>query len=203
MPPLISELSELSDNTPLFDHLRTGGDLTKLPKDLAKPPAATKTRKPDLLASIRKALVPALQSNDLSAMHGLIADEDTNARVSILGELILTLHALAEGKHAGLPVDELLETALQLALDLASTLEAEQPQDTDDAELLAHGIAMREWAHLFAGYYKAKGVPPYEAEMLMIRARATNSTLSVSSYPVSPRYGHTGEASPVGQVPAP
>jgi hypothetical protein len=65
-----------------------------------------------------------------------------------------------------------------LSLELASTLEAEQPQDTDDAELLAHGIAMREWAHLFAGYYRAIGKPSYEAELLMVRARATNNTLS-------------------------
>jgi hypothetical protein len=176
MHPLIGELYELSDNASLFDHLRKGGDLATLAKGVAK--SEPKGRKPELLASIRKALVPALQSGDLSDLNKLIDGADTNARVTIVGELILTLHALAEGKHAGEPADKLLKTATKLALELASALEANPPQDADDAELLAHGIAVREWAHLFAGYYKTKGVPNYEAEMLMIRARATNTTLS-------------------------
>jgi hypothetical protein len=175
VPPLITELYELSDNAPLFTHLRTGGSLTAR----AEPPtAAPKGRKTELLVSVRAALVPALAANDRSALFELISEGDTNARVTILGELILALHALAEGGHAGEPVDELRETALQLALDVAGALEANPPQDANDAELFIHGLAVREWAHLFAGHYKALGVPEYEAELLMIRARATNTTLS-------------------------
>jgi hypothetical protein len=176
VPPLINELYELSDNTPLFTHLRTGSSLTALAETPA--PTAPKGRKTELLASVRAALVPALAANDRSTLFELISEEDANARVTTLGELILALHALAEGKHAGEPVDELRETALQLALDVARALEANPPQDANDAESLIHGLAMREWAHLFAGHYKALEVPAYEAELLMIRARATNTTLS-------------------------
>ncbi|MCI0704040.1 MAG: hypothetical protein L0241_23525 [Planctomycetia bacterium] len=178
MNALINELYELSVNTALFEYLRKGGDLKTLSETLAKSPTAAKSRKPELLASIRAGIVSLLASGDSSRLHQLIQEGDTNTRVTIVGELILTLHALPDGKHAGAPVEEVLQTAFELALDIAVTLEAEQPQDTDDAELLAHGIAMREWAHLFAGYYRAIGKPPYEVELLMIRARATNSTLS-------------------------
>ena len=178
MSPLIHELYELSDNTPLFDHLRKGGELAVLGASLARAPAAAKGRKTELLAAVREAVVPALQAGDLSQLDRLIGSADTSARIAILGELILTLSALEEGNHAGGPVDAILKTATNLALDVASELEANPPQDANDPELLLHGIAMREWAHLFAGYYGARGKPPYEAELLMIRARATNCSLT-------------------------
>jgi len=178
MQQLIHELYELSDNTPLFDYLRKGGDLKTLHESLAKSPIAPKSHKPELLASIREGIVSVLQSNDTSRLYELIGEGDTNTRVSIVGELILTLHALAEGKQTGEPVDELLETALQLSLEVASTIESEQPQDADDAELLTHGIAMREWAHLLSGYYQATGKQAHATELLLCRARATNGTLS-------------------------
>jgi hypothetical protein len=179
MPPLIQELYDLSDNAPFYDRLRQSGDLASLPEGLAGAAFPSKGRKAELLAAVREALVPALVANDASALRKLIESGDTVARISILGELVLTLHALAEGGHAVGPVDAVREAALGLALDLARALEADPPQDRSDPELLAHGVATREWAHLFAGYYRDRGVPAYEAELLMIRARATNQTLSI------------------------
>lgn len=176
MPPLIHELYDLSDNTALFDHLRGGGSLTTLAESLARVPTVTKGRKSELLTAVRQAIVDILQDDD-STLHELIGKSDTPARISILGELILTLHALAEGQHSGESVDAIEETAFRLATKIARALEANPPQDTDDAELRIHGIAMREWVHLFARYYKARGSLAHETELLMIRARATNTTL--------------------------
>jgi|SRR5579883_277656 len=182
MPPIIHELYDLSDNTALFDHLRGGGSLTTLAESLARVPTVTKGRKPELLAATRTGIVDALQGK-ITTLHELIGKSDTPARISILGELILTLHALAEGQYSGESVDAIEETALRLAIDIARALEANPPQDnpgqdTDTAELRIHAMAMREWAHLFARYYKAKSALPYETELLMIRARVTNTTLS-------------------------
>jgi hypothetical protein len=179
MPPLIEELCDLSDNTPLYDRLRQSGGLASLPEELAGAAFPPKGRKAELLASVREAVVPALAANDASALQKLIDSGDTAARITVLGELVLTLSSLAEGGHAGATEEAVREAALGLALGLARDLEADPPQDRNDPELLAHGIAMREWAHLFAGYYRDRGVPAYEAELLMIRARATNQTLSI------------------------
>lgn len=180
--PLIDELYDLSDNTALFGYLRKGGELTALTKSLAGATFTPKGRKTELLASVREVLLPALEGNDCTALHKLIRGSDTNARVTVLGELILTLYALSEGAHSGAPVDAVLETALQTALDLARAFEDNPPQDTNDVELFYHGVAMREWAHLFSRYYRAKGVPAYEAELLMVRARATNTSLTTWAF---------------------
>src|SRR3712207_7616060 len=40
--------------------------------------------------------LPILQSNDHSGLDKLLEDADTNARVTVFGELILTLYALIE-----------------------------------------------------------------------------------------------------------
>src|SRR5262249_34136393 len=179
MRQLVNDLSKLSDNSALFEHLRAGCDLAALTNLLADSSSVPpKTVKGELLRAFRDAIVPALQSKDPSGLDKLIDDADINARVTIFGELILTLYALREGKHSGERVDAILHRAFQLARALAGALEAAQPQDTDDEELLAHGIAVREWAHLLAGYYQAAGLIGPAAEMLMVRARVTNSTLS-------------------------
>jgi hypothetical protein len=174
MLQLINDLYQLSDNAPLFGQFRTGGDL-KLADSSTVPP---RTVKAELLHAYRDAIVPALQSGDHSRLEKLIEEADINARVTILGELILTLCALTEGKHAAERVDAIRNRALQLARDLASAFEAAQPQDAEDEQLLMHGVAMREWAHLLAGYYQSAGLIGPAAEMLMVRARVTNCTLS-------------------------
>jgi hypothetical protein len=179
MRQLIDDVSRLSDNSALFDSLRAGGDLTALANRLAdSSPVPPKTVKVELLHAFRDALVPALQASDHSRLDKVIADADINARVTIFGELVLTLYALSEGKHAGERVDAIFNRTFQLARDLAGALEAAQPQDTDDEPLLTHGVAMREWAHLLAGYCQAAGRTGPAAEMLMVRARVTNCTLS-------------------------
>jgi hypothetical protein len=179
MRQLINDLYQLSDNSPLFNHLRAGCDLTALANRLADPSAVPpKSVRVDLLRAIRDALGPALQSNDHSGLDKLIEEADINARVTIFGELILTVYALTEGKHSGQKVAAILNRAFQLARDLAGAFEVAQPQDTDDEQLLAQGVALREWAHLLAGYYQAAGLVGPNAEMLMVRARVTNSTLS-------------------------
>lgn len=180
--PLLDDLFALSENTALFDHLRNGRPPTALP---ASPVP----------------LVVALRANDATALQTLIAAGDTCDRVLVLGELILTLHALTAGGHAGEPADAIQKVAQRLALDLATELEANPPQDADDPELLAHGVALREWAHLLAGYYKATGVPAYEAEMLMVRARVTNTTLSVWAHLVGAAMVEIARAlEPLGNV---
>lgn len=174
MSQLLDELYELSDNTVLFEALRKGGD----PLTLAPLPSVAKGRKSKLLARIRDAIIPALRANDVASLHALIGDSDTTGRVAILGELILTLHALAEGKHTGDSVVVIQKVVFRLALDLVSALESNPPQDADDEELLTHSIAMREWAHVLSGYFKAEREAGHATELLMIRARVTNSTLS-------------------------
>jgi hypothetical protein len=179
MRELINDLYKLSDNSALFHHLSAGRDLAALAEPLAGASAVPpKTAKVELLRAFRDAIVPALQSRDHSGLDKLIADADINARVTIFGELILTLYALRDGKHSGERVDEVLRRAVQLARDLARAFEAAQPQDSNDEQLLAHGVAMREWAHLLAGYYQAAGLIGPAAELLMVRARVTNCTLS-------------------------
>ena len=187
MHQLLNEISTLSDNSAVFDHLRVGCDLTALATLLADSFAVPhKTVKGELLDAFCHAIVLALQANDHSSLDNLIDDADIHARVTIFGELILTLYALRDGKHSDEMVDAILQRAFQVARDLAGLLEAAQPQDTDDEQLLAHGIAMREWAHLLAGYYQAAGLIDYAAEMLMVRARVTNNTLSVWPHLVGP-----------------
>jgi hypothetical protein len=179
MRQLVNDLSKLSDNSALLEHLRAGCDLMALTNPLAdSSPVPPKTVKEELLRAFRNAIGPALQSNDHTSLDKLLVDADINARVTIFGELILTLYALREGKHSGERVDAIPHRVFQLAHDLAGALEAAQPQDTDDEQLLVHGIAMREWAHLLADYYQATGLIGLAAEMLMVRARVTNSTLS-------------------------
>lgn len=176
---LIEEIYELSDNSTLFDQLRTGHDLTTLANGVADPASVPpKTVVAELLQAFRRALVPALRSDDDSGLNELIERADIHSRVTIVGELILTLYALKEGRHAGERVDAILGLAFRLARDLAAAFEADPPQDADDEQLLAHGVAMREWAHLLAGYYQAAGMDRHHAEMLMVRARVTNNTLS-------------------------
>lgn len=187
MHQLITELCTLSDNSAVFDHLRVGCDLTALANLSADSFAIPrKTVKGELLHVFRHAIALALQSNDHSSLDSLIDDANINAKVTIFGELILTLYALQDGKHSGEKVDAILHRTFQVARDLAGALEAAQPQDTDDEQLLAHGIAMREWAHLLAGYYQAAGLIGPTAEMLMVRARVTNGTLSVWPHLVGP-----------------
>jgi hypothetical protein len=179
MRQLIDDLSKLSDNSAFFDSLRAGGDLTALANRLADSSfAPPKTVKAELLRAFREAHVPALQAQDYSRLDKLIADADINARVTVFGELVLTLCALSEGKHPGEKVDAIFNRAFQLARDLAKAFEAVQPQDTNDEQLLAHGVALREWAHLLADYCQAAGRTGPAAEMLMVRARVTNCTLS-------------------------
>jgi hypothetical protein len=197
MLQLIHDLSKLSDNAPLFDQLHTGGEV-KLADLSTVPP---RTVKPELLRAVRDVIVEALQSGDHSRLDRLIEDADINARVTILGELILTVYALREGKHSGDRVDTLLNRALQLALDLASAFEEAQPQDTGDEELTAHGVAMREWAHLLAGYYQSAGMIGPAANMLMVRARVTNCTLSAWPHLVAPAMIDIALAlEPIGRV---
>ncbi len=170
MHQLINDLSKLSANSALFDHLRGGCDLTALANLLADSSSIpSKTLKGELLRAFREAIVPALASNDHSSLNKLLDEADVNARVTSFGELILTLYALREGKHSGEKVDAILRRAFQLARDLAGALEAAQPQDANDEQLLVHGIALREWAHLLAGYYQAAGLTGPAAEMLMVR----------------------------------
>ncbi len=179
MLAIINDLYRLSDNSPLFDNLRTGGDLAALTTRVAESAGVpSRTARTELLLALRDALVAALQSRECSGLEKLIEDADVNARVVILGELILTLRALKEGNHSGEKADAILDRTFQLARDLAQAIEAMSPQDTADAELLAHGIAMREWAHLLADYYQDAGMTLHAGEMLMIRARVTNCTLS-------------------------
>src|SRR5436190_1787321 len=148
MDQLVNELSRLGDNSPLFDLLRAGGDLTALAGRLPDSAVPSKTVKGELLRSFRAAIVPALQSGDHSRLDKLLAEADVNAWVVIFGELVLTLYALREGKHPGATVEAIQNRAIQLARDLARAFEAAQPQDTDDEQLRAHAVAMREWAHL-------------------------------------------------------
>jgi hypothetical protein len=179
MCQLINDLYKLSDNAALFDYLRAGCDVTALADRLAASSAVPPgTVRAELLRAFRDAIVSALQSNDPSSLDKLIEEADINARVILFGELILTLYALREARHSGQRVNAILNRALQLARDLARAFEAAQSQDRDDEQLLAHGVAMREWAHLLAGYYQAADLVGPTAEMLMIRARVTNSTLS-------------------------
>jgi hypothetical protein len=202
MLQLVSELDNLSDNSALFDYLRAGRDLSALASGLtASSSVSPKTTKAELLCAIRDAIVPALQSNDLSSMTKLIEGADINARVTIVGEVILTLYALREGKYAGEKVDSILKLAFQLALELARAFEAAQPQDTADEQLLVNAVAMREWAHLLAGYYQTAGlIGPY-AEMLMVRARVTNCTLSSWPHLVGPGMIDAALAlEPIGKV---
>ncbi|KJH69765.1 hypothetical protein [Aliterella atlantica] len=180
MIQLINDLYKLSDNAALFAHLRAGHDFTALASRLSEssriPPKAVNSK---LLQAVRDALVLVLQSNKHSSLYKLIEDADVNARVIIVGELLLTLYALKEGKHSGEKVEAILEQAFRLTCDLARAFEIVDIQHTDNEKLLVHGIAMREWAHLFAGYYQAAGTTIYHnAEMLMVRARVTNRTLS-------------------------
>ncbi|MEM8536014.1 MAG: hypothetical protein AAGF95_34625, partial [Chloroflexota bacterium] len=98
MHQLIKDLSTLSDNSALFDYLRTGYDLAALADLLADSFAVPqKTVKGELLYAFRHAIVLALQANDHSSLDKLIDDANINARVTIFGELILTLHALRDG----------------------------------------------------------------------------------------------------------
>jgi hypothetical protein len=202
MTPLILELSQLSDNSVLFDHLRSGGDLTALASRLADSSAvASKTIRAELLRAFREAIVPALQSSDLSRVDKFIQESDANARVIIFGELVLTLYAMREGKHSGERVDAIGKPTFQLGRDLAGALEAAQPQDADDEQLLAHAIAMREWAHLLAGYYQAANRAGHAAELMVIRARVTNGSISAWPHLVGPAMIEAALAlEPIGQV---
>ncbi len=187
MHQLVDDLSRLSDNAALFERLRAGGDLAALANLLADSgPVPAKTVKGDLLRAFRQAVVPALQSGDLSGLEKLIDGADVNARVTVFGELVLTLYALRAGRHAGERVEALLDRALRLARDLAGALEDAEPQDAGDEQLLVHATAMREWAHLLAGYYQDAGRGGPAAEMLMVRARVTNCTLSAWPHLVGP-----------------
>jgi hypothetical protein len=179
MLQLVNDLYKLSDNSALFEQLRTGCDLTTLTDrvaDFAGVPARTDIA--GRLQAFRDAIVPALQADDRSRLDKLIEAADINDRVIICGELILTVHALTEGKHAPEKVDAVLKSTFHLARDLAGAMESVQPQDTGDERLMAHAIALREWAHLLAEYYQAAGRAGPRAEMLLIRARVTNCTLS-------------------------
>jgi hypothetical protein len=185
MPTPVDELFPLSSNAPVFRTLQTGGELAALEAPVAEPARPELLVEHDLTA-FREALVPALRGNDHSALHELANESDTCESVLIFGELVLALHALAEGKHTGAAVEALQEIALRLALKIATELEAEPPVDSGDDILIAHGAAMREWAHHYANYYRTKGMPGHEAELFVIRARATNTTLCEWPYLVGP-----------------
>ncbi len=171
---IVNELYELSDNTALFDYLRQGGELTARPKNLATAPAASKGRKSKLLASIRKAIAPALQG-DLDPLRKLAKTDDVSLRITILGEMILTAFALAEGGQTGAALDDFVERTFRLTANLRDELEANPPCAVDDPELYAHGLALREWAYLFSDYYRAKGVLPHAAQLLVIRMNASHA----------------------------
>jgi hypothetical protein len=186
MPAPIDELYHLSSNEPLFRALQKGGALTAPGKLPGAEPAGPQGRAGPLLASVRAALVPSLEKNEHSDLHKLADESDTCARVVIFGELVLALHALAEDPHTGAAVGALQEAALRLAMKVATALEANPPVDSGDDDLIEHATAMREWAHHYALYYRARGMPGHEAEMFVIRARATNTTLCDWPYLVGP-----------------
>jgi hypothetical protein len=174
MRDVIHDIGKLSDNRPLFDALAHGHDLQNLPvgaQGLAPTPKA------ELFGAVRTAMVSAFV-NDNSKLQAIISTADIPARVTVAGELILAAHALNEGKHPNETRDRIARLAFDLARGLASALEAAPPLDSDNQTLLEHAIALREWAHLLAEYYRDLGVQTHWAEMLMVRARVTNCTLS-------------------------
>ncbi len=179
MHQLVHELYELSTNTPLFSYLRTGGNLTNLPGHFTQATDSSVTSpKKELLATFCDAMIVWMQSDDPSRLHSLIANIDISDRVTIVGELILILYALHEGKQADEKVDAILDQAFQLAHNVARDLEVVLSEESHDDEVLKHGIALREWAHLLAGYYHAAGSITESAEMLLVRARITNCSLN-------------------------
>lgn len=190
MVKLVHDISSLSDNAALFDKLRTAADLQSLASSPSEPSNSIRSA---LLLTYRNAVVRAMQSQDYSELDQLIGQHDLKIRVIVLGELILTAYALRlrgvqppEGKDANQQLAQLLDRAFRLARELAKAVEAAPPQDADDEELLIHGIALREWAHLLADYYRADGRDKHVAEMLLVRARATNKTLSSWPHLVGP-----------------
>lgn len=178
MLQIINDLYQLSDNVALFERLRAGCNLTALANSLAERNTTLKTVNSELLQAVREAIVQALQSNKYYSLNQLIEDAEIEAKAIVAGELILTLYALKEGRHSGEKVEAILDRAFRLTCYLAEAFEVADLQAPGNEELLAQGIAMREWAHLLAGYYQAAGAIHRNAEMLLVRARLTNRTLS-------------------------
>jgi len=174
VPPLVNELFALSANAPLLDYLRAGGDVAAIPAKLASAPSVGKGRKPKLLASIRKALVPALRG-DLDPLRKLAKTDDVSQRVTILGEMMLTAFALAEGGQTGPALTDFAERTQRLAVNLHEELEAHPPCATNEPEQFAHGLALREWAYLFCDYYKPKGNPLYVVQLLGVRMKVSHA----------------------------
>jgi hypothetical protein len=174
VPPLVNELFAISANAPLFEYLRAGGDVGAIPTKLASAPAVGKGRKPKLLASIRKAVVPALQG-DIDPLRKLAKTDDVSQRITILGEMMLAAFALAEGGQTSPALTDFVERTQRFAVNLHEELEAHPPCAANEPELYAHGLALREWAYLFCDYYKPKGTPIEVVQLLGVRMKVSHA----------------------------
>ena len=116
---LIHDLFALSCNSTLFEEIRTGCVPAEVPGGT---PAA----------EVRNAIASVLRIQSFTLLNRLTGDGHIGAKVALLGEVILALYALNEGKHSGAGVDALFNSARGKSSDLAKAFELAPPQDSAD-----------------------------------------------------------------------
>jgi hypothetical protein len=195
MPQLLDDLYPLSPNASMFDELRREGCIS-MPAGREVPTAekAMGAKKSSLLRRLPEAVVPVLESGNDSQLQELVVDADLCGKVMILGELILTLSALNESGGKEEAVEAVADWAFGLAREVTAGFGEAADRIGEDEELLWHGSALREWAHLLAGHFGGMGDSVRQAEMLYARAAATTSVLICCPHLVGPAYLEMGLA---------
>jgi hypothetical protein len=179
----------------MFDELRRDGCVS-MPASREVPTAgkAVGAKKSSLLRRFRESVVPVLESGNDSQLRELVVEADLCGKVMIQGELILTLSALKECGDKEEAVGAVADWAFGLACEVTAGFGEAAERIGEDEELLWHGRAFREWAHLLAKHFGGTGDSVRQAEMLDIRAAATTSALISCPHLVGPAYLEMGLA---------